>query len=403
MSVVSLPRQAGVTFEPSAWPTSWALAVPGAPPPPVTVRISDYPGPNNPPFDVCAAALNTIKLNGTVAALDKSCSTTTPHVLTVHFPATPAINSLGTLIPGKIYQPAVEGTLSASQYYFGQGPVSISQQANDLMIQADQHIVGTGKLPVDKKVPIVGMETRAYGKACLSGLGYSASWQNYEAIWNDTAHLGTNACRFDPNTQYMTDSNGQVRFPLVAGDYIVIGDATSANPSIKTPSGGSVFPGVSAGGITTGSLTTKYLQVITRADGTTVPAKYTEKTGSTLLLIEPEFIEWASTTELYPFVFQSVGDWEVATSVAPPEGFVADYPVLSTTVNNGLVAVQFTVTDVGSKWVSTDVSQEVRHNGKVEKIKSKVGIMLTPELAKKKKKSVYGDEPPPELKLKENP
>jgi len=89
--------------------------------------------------------------------------------------------------------------------------------------------------------------------------------------------------------------------------------------------------------------------------------------------------------------------------VAPPEGFVADYPVLSTTVNNGLVAVQFTVTDVGSKWVSTDVSQEVRHNGKVEKIKSKVGIMLTPELAKKKKKSVYGDEPPPELKLKENP
>jgi len=31
----------------------------------------------------------------------------------------------------------------------------------------------------------------------------------------------------------------------------------------------------------------------------------------------------------------------------------------------------------------------------VENIKSKVGIMLTPELAKKKKKSVYGDEPPP--------
>ena len=46
-----------------------------------------------------------------------------------------------------------------------------------------------------------------------------------------------------------------------------------------------------------------------------------------LLIIEPEFIVGVETDRLYPFVFESVGDWSVSTSVAPPDGFVADYDI----------------------------------------------------------------------------
>jgi len=42
------------------------------------------------------------------------------------------------------------------------------------------------------------------------------------------------------------------------------------------------------------------------------------------LIIEPEYVEWDGAQELYPFIFESVGNWTVTTSVTPPEGFVAD-------------------------------------------------------------------------------
>ena len=36
--------------------------------------------------------------------------------------------------------------------------------------------------------------------------------------------------------------------------------------------------------------------------------------------------------EQYPFILVAEGDWGIETSVTPPEGFVADEPVLSTEV-----------------------------------------------------------------------
>ena len=99
-----------------------------------------------------------------------------------------------------------------------------------------------------------------------------------------------------------------------------------------------------------------------------MPAKYTVKTGSQLLIIEPEYIEWSSTQEFYPFVFDSVGDWTVTTTVTPPEGFVADQPSLTAEVNTDLKALQFIITDVGSKWVETGVTYDLQHKGKKEKI-----------------------------------
>ena len=72
------------------------------------------------------------------------------------------------------------------------------------------------------------------------------------------------------------------------------------------------------------------------------------------------------------------------------EGFVADHDALSTEVNNDLKSVQFTITDIGSDWVSTDVEHEITHKGKKEKIKSKVGVKLSKKLAKAKGMGRFG-------------
>ncbi|MCG7851601.1 MAG: hypothetical protein MIO92_03690 [Methanosarcinaceae archaeon] len=123
------------------------------------------------------------------------------------------------------------------------------------------------------------------------------------------------------------------------------------------------------------------------------PGKTTKIKGSELLIIEPEYVEWSSETELYPFVFDSVGDWTVTTSVEPPEGFVADNEALSAEVTNEVEAVQFTITDVGSKWVPTKVMHKIKHKKQKEMIiKSDVGLKLTPELAMEKGVGIYGED-----------
>jgi hypothetical protein len=135
------------------------------------------------------------------------------------------------------------------------------------------------------------------------------------------------------------------------------------------------------------------LQAIKKCDNKTVPAKSRKFTGSELLLIEPEYVEWSSESELYPFIFESVGDWTVNTSITPPEGFVADNESLSAEVTNEVEVVQFTITDIGSCWVPTEVMHRIKHKGQKEIIvNSEVGIRLSPELAEIKGKSQWGED-----------
>ena len=54
-------------------------------------------------------------------------------------------------------------------------------------------------------------------------------------------------------------------------------------------------------------------------------------------------------------------------------------------------AVQFTVTDVGSSWKETKVKYKIKHKKKTETFESEIGIKLSKELAKQKKKGIYGD------------
>jgi len=362
--------QAQIVFDPPYWDVAWATN--GGPA--ISVQISS---PDS-SFDVNNINPSTIKLNGSVPVINGSARIL-GGVLVVQFNGAAAVSSLGTAVSGSIVLPTIQGNLStpANSMIYGQGTVNLVNNTGTLIVQADLHTVGQGSKPAVNKSPIVGMETRVYDKTCVSS--YGISWQNYPTIWTQTQ---CPAIAIDPANLVYTNAYGQAIFVLPPGNYVVIGKYTGADQPI--------YPGVSVGSVAAGSIVNKYLQIIKNAQNKSVPAKYSMLTGTELLIIEPEYVEWDSTQELYPFVFQSVGDWGVTAAVSPPEGFVADYKNLSTEVADALKAIQFTITDVGSKWVPTEMTYKIKHKGKTTTLKSKIGIKLTPGMAKLKGIGIYG-------------
>lgn len=101
-------------------------------------------------------------------------------------------------------------------------------------------------------------------------------------------------------------------------------------------------------------------------------------------------MEWTGTEELYPIVFDTVGDWSVDTAVSPPEGFVSDYDPLTEEVTNEVEAVQFTITDIGCDWIPTRVKQALVHAGRRKKVLSCIGVRLGRELAARKGLDRFG-------------
>lgn len=262
-------------------------------------------------------------------------------------------------------------------------PVVVRAPGGKLILKADLHTVGSGVRPPTTKTPIPGMTVRVFDKSSTSCVrkNFGVSWQNYRDIWlsncRDTAYGATG---ISGNTQ------GIAQIDVPTGDYLAIGEF---DPE-KGTRGDELYVGVSVGGVAAGQNLDKFLQVIQKSDGKKIPAKYTVLTGSLLMIIEPEYIEWDGTVETYPFVFESLGDWSVTTAIKPPEGFVADYPFLSETVADSVAAVQFTITDVGSEWVPTVATHTIKHKGKVKTIKSDIGVKLSEKLAKAKGLSRFG-------------
>ncbi len=360
---------ADISFNPDKWDAAWATGNS----PPISAKISNVEGHS----DLTSVDLDTIRLNGEVEIIPGS-DVIFDGSLYVQFDRSEAVQSLQSIVPGGIAYATVQGGFTTdTDVFYGKRRVDIVGNTGTLIVQADLHTVGTGSHPGSTKTPIVGMETRVFDKSSGScAAAYGISWQHYQEIWEGD---GINpAC--DPVATQTTDGWGKATFALAPGNYLVIGHYLPDD----------IYIGRSVGAITTGSEVYKYLQVIKKADNKKVPGKYRKLTGSDLLIIEPEYVEWSSETELYPFVFDSVGDWSVTTSVEPPEGFVADNESLSANLNSEIEAIQFTITDIGSKWVSTKVKHKIKHKKKEEKIQSEIGIKLTPGLAKKKGVGIYG-------------
>ncbi len=242
----------------------------------------------------------------------------------------------------------------------------VIDDAATLRIDANLHIVGSGPHPESGKQPLADLPVGIYDKAdgsCARAVCGGVSWQHYDCVYQ--------SC--DPLAQQSTDADGQASFELPAGDYLVIGG-----------DGGEKHLGVSASDLACGAFMRKHLQRLQTADGASHPGKTERRTGSELLVIEPEFVEWNGQTQLYPVVLESQGDWTVTTAIEPPEGFVADYDSLTEEIGSETEAVQFTVTDVGSDWVPTLLRHRIRHRGRNEVLLSRIGVRLDPELARAK-------------------
>jgi hypothetical protein len=265
---------------------------------------------------------------------------------------------------------------SATDHFsFKVAEAQITNTTGNVVIHADLHTVGSGSHPGSTKSAIPLMPVALFDKSAGScAAGYGMSWKQYPSIWANCARI--------PGSTVLTNLDGQAILAVPPGDYLAIGWYAP----------GSIYIGSGIDEVTVGGLVTKYLQVIKKSDGKQSPAKTTKLTGSELLIIEPEYVEWSGVSELYPFVFQSVGDWGVTTSVTPPEGFVADRGSLSAAVADELKAIQFTIKDVGTKWLKSKVKHKIKHKGKEQTIQSEIGIKLTPELAKKKRVGIYGEE-----------
>jgi len=91
------------------------------------------------------------------------------------------------------------------------------------------------------------------------------------------------------------------------GDYIVIGEYIE-NSTVT-------YAASIVGNLSCGEERHTTLRIIKKSTGKNAPGKQTERTGSLLYIIEPEYVLWDSETEPYPFVFESVGEWDVTVTV----------------------------------------------------------------------------------------
>jgi hypothetical protein len=131
--------------------------------------------------------------------------------------------------------------------------------------------------------------------------------------------------------------------------------------------------------------------LMTTKGGKKTPGKSTRVTGSELIIVQPEYMEWDSAEQLYPFAFETADTWEVDVALTPPAGFVADNKALAETVTSGLKALQFKLTDVAANWKPTKVKYKLKYNKKAQEFDDEIGVRLSKDLAKKKGVGIWGE------------
>jgi len=245
--------------------------------------------------------------------------------------------------------------------------------SSSIKVTATLYKIEAGTKPKVQTKPIENLKVHLIKRS--SAQEYEPiKWKVYPLIWHN----------IDPFKTQLTNAKGVAVFEgIPRDDYILL----------------TAYEGIYQGALintddpfwTSGQLANISLDIMQRVDNKKIPTKTKALTGSMLKIIEPEYIEWDGTKELYPFVFESLGDWGVTTSITLPEGFVADFTSLNAQVKDEIEAVQFTITDIGSLWGETNVTYTVTHKKKPKTLKSKVGIKLSKKLAQQKGKGIFGD------------
>lgn len=251
----------------------------------------------------------------------------------------------------------------------------------DIRVTATEFKFGEGTRPGVTKSPLTQIGViRLYKKTNIEEQGITTiNHQTYGAI---ATNPSITYQAFEP-----TDTPGEyLKKGVEQSDYVIIAypnQTTDFKPLGKLVAGDD--PDWGMGEIF------KNLILMTDFRGKKSPGKSKKITGSELLIIEPEYVEWTSDEELYVFVFESVGDWGVTVDLEPPEGFVADEKRLDQYVSSELKAIQFTLTDEGTKWKPTKVKYKLKHKGKTKKHESEIDIKLSRKKAKEKGVGVWGE------------
>ena len=249
---------------------------------------------------------------------------------------------------------------------------TIALNAATIQVISASHTVTSGSKTPGVLKEALALTLEVYDKATISPLDPRNFLTIYEGAWTNLAGLAPPKAAIS-GPQNVTQGGGPAYLYTItvpaataantsafgtSGAYVVIGKGTF--------SGATVYTGSPTDPLATGSITQKYLQVVMNGAGKIEPAKTTAVPGSLLLIVEPEYMEFTSDTELFPIVYESVdGDWSSVVQADVPEGFVANPGALSADVTTSSIdAVQFTVKDVGSSWTSTRVTHHLKHKGK---------------------------------------
>ncbi len=221
------------------------------------------------------------------------------------------------------------------------------------------------KKPKTHKEPIAGAEVRVFirGQACPDNLFVTKQPKHWSPIFETCPFIAS----------WTTNANGEVLIKVPPTtkepntDYVVIGKFIDSDPDPD-----SYYSGKQVNNIKAGETRTVNLRKLRRFDGKHCSAHEIEEFGTHLVIVEPDYIDWTDMTEQYPFVLEADGDWDVTTSLTPPDGFVPDVPALSIDIVDSVGALQFTLTDVGSDWTQTSITHLIKHKGKTIKRNSEV-------------------------------
>ncbi len=250
--------------------------------------------------------------------------------------------------------------------------VTVKHNSN-IRVEANKYTIGFGHHPVPAKTPLVGVNICAYDKSNGScARQHTNQW--WGIFWHDFEDIAENC---GPAACATTNSSGIAMLNLPPGDYLIITPV-----DYDSDSDVDIYLGDVVCDLDCGELKKKHVSLLVTAFNRHYPAKCTRLTGSELLIFEPEYVLWDETEQLYPFVFETEGDWGVTATVTPPEGFEADYEELSANVASEIESVQFTITEVGSDLVPTLTKFNINHKGRNIVVDSKVDIRLTEDYAR---------------------
>jgi hypothetical protein len=267
-------------------------------------------------------------------------------------------------------------------------PVTITLTAAQPAVVSDIRIMGTefyfdeGSKPKMTQEPLSGVEVRLYKISDCEAFGISEiNFETYASIVTNENIPFLLADEFAP---------GEYVCPKVAQDeYAIIGygNADTSYRHLGSPSISETDPKWGKGEIV------KNLILMTDMRGRKSAGKSQKVTGSELFIFQPEYVEWDSNQELYPFGFVSDGDWEVEVSVEPPKGFESDQKKITEVLSSEAKAIQFTITDKGSEWKPTKIKIKAKHKKMIKEIDDEIGVKLSKKLAKEKGLNVWGEEP----------